>query len=101
MRYDTKIELVRLDPGEFNPETGNYDGATETKTSRYASVMDTRAEMVKLVYGSLKQGSLTIHIQNHTDIVFDQIEVRGRRYKVDFRRRLRTKESFIVSEVQT
>ena len=101
MRYDTKIELVRLDPGHFNPDTGNYEGRTETKTALYASVMDTRAEMLKLVYGCLRQGSLTIHIQNHTDIVFDQIEVRGRRYKVDFRRRLRTKESFIVSEVQT
>ncbi|UNT92609.1 MULTISPECIES: hypothetical protein [Allobaculum] len=101
MRYDTKIELVRSDPGHFNPDTCNYEDRAETKTALYASVMDTRAEMLKLVYGSLKQGSLTIHIQNHTDIVFDQIEVRGRRYKVDFRRRLRTKESFIVSEVQT
>ena len=99
MRYDTKIELVRLDPGEFNPETGNYDGATETKTSLYASVMDTRAEMVKLVYGSLRQGSLTIHLQNHIDQPFDRIDVNGRRYKEDYRRKLRTKETLIVSEV--
>lgn len=101
MRYDTKIELVRIDPGTFNSETGNYEGKTETRTALYASVLDTRTEMLQLVYGSLKQGSLTIHMQNHVDIPFDQIEVKGRRYKVDYRRRLRTKESFIVSQVQT
>lgn len=101
MRYDTKIELVRTDPGRFNPETCNYEGRTETKTPLYASVMDTRMEMVRLVYGSLRQGTLTIHVQNHIEQPFDWIDVRGRRYRVDWRRKLRTKETFIVSEVQT
>lgn len=100
MRYDTKIELIRISPGEFNPDTGNYEGEQETTESLYASVMDTRAEMVQLVYGSLKQGSLTIQLQNHIRIPFDWIDVDGRRYKADFRRKLRTKETLVVSEVQ-
>lgn len=100
MRYDTKIELVRSDPGHFNPDTCNYEDRAETKTALYASVMDTRAEMVQLVYGSLKQGSLTIQLQNHIRIPFDWIDVDGRRYKADFRRKLRTKETLVVSEVQ-
>ncbi len=100
MRYDTKIELIRISPGEFNPDTGNYEGEQETTESLYASVMDTRTEMVKLVYGGLKQGSLTIHLQNHVDEPFDYIDVRGKRYKPDFHRRLRTKQTYVVSEVQ-
>lgn len=100
MRYDRKIELIRADPGTFNPLTGNYEGGSETRTPLFASIMDTRAETVQLVYGSLKQGSLTIQLQNHIRIPFDWIDVDGRRYKADFRRKLRTKETLVVSEVQ-
>lgn len=100
MRYDRKIELIRVSPGTFNEKTANYEGSTETRTPLYASVMDTRTEMVKLVYGTLRQGSLTIQLQNPVDQAFDWIEMDGRRYKVDFRRHLRTKETFIVTEVQ-
>ena len=52
------------------------------------------------VYGQIKQGSLTCHIQNIYQKPFDYIRIGAKRYKVDYSRRLRIKESFILSEVQ-
>ena len=30
-----------------------------------ASVMDTRAEIMQIVYGGIRQGSVTVQLQNH------------------------------------
>lgn len=100
MRFDRKICLVRQIPGQFNPKTGNYDNDRPEHFDLYASVMDTRTQMLTLVYGRLVQGSLTITFQNHIQKSFDWIELGGRRYKVDWRRRLQIKEAMVVSEVQ-
>ena len=62
--------------------------------------MDTRTETLRLVYGEIRQDSYTIQLQNHYTNSFDYIEYDGKKYNVDFRRRLRNKETFIVSEVQ-
>ena len=51
------------------------------------------------MYGELKQGSLTVHIQNHYTDPFDRIRIGEKHYRVDLRRRLRVKESFVLSEV--
>ena len=66
---------------------------------QYASVVDTGTEMMRLVYDGPKQGSLTIQIQNHYTKAFDRIRVGEKRYHVDFSRKLRTKQTLIVSEV--
>ena len=70
------------------------------ETQRYASIMDTGAVMLKLVYDGPKQGSLTIQIQNHYTEPFDRIRVGENVYSVDYSRELRTKHVFVVSEVQ-
>ena len=100
MRYDTPIYFQKITPGEYDSSTGNYADDTVEETLRYASVMDTGTDMLKLVYGSLKQGSLTVQLQNHYQEPFDCIRVGKKTYKVDFSRTLRTKHTFIVSEVQ-
>lgn len=100
MRYDTPIYFQRITPGAYDQATGNYGGDTVEETLRYASVMDTRTETMHLVYGEIRQGSLTVHIQNHYPNVFERIRVGSKVYTVDYRRRLRVKESFVVSEVQ-
>ena len=46
-----------------------------------ASVMDTRAETMQVVYGSIKQGSKTIHIQNHYDKSYDSIRIDNKIYQ--------------------
>lgn len=100
MRFDTPIYFRRLTRGAYNESTGNYDDDIVAETEVMASVMDTQTEMLKLIYGDIRQGSLTVVIQNHYDQTFDNIRVGDKVYRVDRTRRLRVKQSFIVSEVQ-
>ncbi len=100
MRYDTPIYFRRITSGEYDPTTGNYDDDTVAEVARFASVMDTSRETMRIVYGEIRQGSLTIHLQNHYDNPFDRIRMGDRLYTVDYTRRLRVKQVFVVSEVQ-
>lgn len=100
MRYDTPIYFQRLTQGEYDESTGNYEDDQLEETEVMASVMDTQTETMKLVYGDIRQGSLTLTIQNHFDQTFDNIRIGDKVYRVDRTRRLRVKQSFIVSEVQ-
>ena len=100
MRYDTPVYFQQITPGEYNPNTGDYGNDTVEETLRYASVMNTGEERMKLVYDGPKQGSLTIQLQSHYIDPFDRIRMGDKTYSVDFSRELRTKHIFIVSEVQ-
>ena len=100
MRYDTPVYFQRITPGEYDPNTGNYGDDTVEETLRYASVMNTGEERLKLVYDGPKQGSLTIQLQTHYTEPFDRIRVGKNIYRVDYSRELRTKHVFVVSEVQ-
>ena len=100
MRYDTPIYFQKITPGKYDPDTGNYGDDTVEETLRYASVMNTGEEKLRLVYDGPKQGSLTVQIQNHYEEPFDRIRVGDKLYTVDYARRLRTKQVFVVSEVQ-
>lgn len=100
MRFDTPIYFRRLTQGVYNESTGNYDDDTVAETEVMASVMDTQTEMLKLIYGDIRQGSLTVVIQNHYDQPYDNIRINDKIYRVDRTRRLRAKQSFVVSEVQ-
>nr|DAL01247.1 MAG TPA: protein of unknown function (DUF4585) [Caudoviricetes sp.] len=99
MRYDTPIYFQKLTPGEYDPATGNYVDDKVSEVKRYASVMDTGENTMILVYSGIKEGSLTIHLQNHYDRPFDRIRVGNKTYGVDFSRKLRTKQVYVVSEV--
>lgn len=100
MRYDTPIYFQRIVQGEYDPSTGNYGKDEVVETSRDASVMDTGEKMLQLVYGSLKQGSLTVQLQSHYNGIFDRIRIGDKVYRADFNRRLRNKQVFVISEVQ-
>jgi len=99
MRYDKEVCFETITPGTYDESTGDYGEETVESVTKLASVYDTRTEIMKAVYGGVKQGSLTLHLQNHYDADFDRITIGGKSYQVDFRRKLRTKESFVVSEV--
>lgn len=99
MRYDTPIYMQTIRSGDYNPDTGDYEDGHVDEVEQIASVMDTGAETMQLVYGGLKQGSLTVHLQNHYYDPFDRIRIGKKIYTVDMSRRLRTKQSFVVSEV--
>lgn len=100
MRYDKPVYFQKITPGKYDPDTGNYREDTVKETQRYASVMDTGTDMLKLVYNGPRQGSQTIQLQNHYTEPFDRIRVGNELYVVDFSRELRTKHIFVVSEVQ-
>ncbi|RHQ87433.1 hypothetical protein DWX89_03125 [Coprobacillus sp. AF21-8LB] len=100
MRYDTPIYFQKVIQGEYNPTTGDYGEDTTKETCAMASVIDTRTETMRVVYGSIKQGSKTIHIQNHYDESYDLIRINDKIYQTDYSRKLRNKQSFIVHEVQ-
>ncbi|MGI6168295.1 MAG: hypothetical protein ACOYI4_01075 [Christensenellales bacterium] len=101
MRYDTPIYFQRIAPGAYDPATGDYADDDVSETKAYASITDTKEETMRLVYGEIKQGSLTVRLQNRYEEPFDYIRIgETRRYTVDFRRRLRVKDVFFVSEVQ-
>ena len=99
MRYDTPIYFQKLTPGEYDPATGNYVDDKVSEVKRYASVMDTGENTMILVYSGIKEGSLTIHLQNHYNQPIDRIRIDNKVYGVDFSRKLRTKQIYFVSEV--
>ena len=100
MRYDRLVYFQKIIPGVYDPDTGNYGDDTVKETLRYASVMNTGEETLRLVYDGPKQGSLTIQLQNHYTEPFDRIRVGEKIYSVDLSRKLRLKHTFVVSEVQ-
>lgn len=97
MRYDIPIFFQRIQPGAYNATTHNYSEDTITEEKQYASVTDTGEETLKLVYNTVKQGSLTIRLQRAYTKPFDKIRIDGKVYRVDLSRK---KKTFVVSEVQ-
>lgn len=100
MRFDTPIYFERIRQGEYDTSTGNYGEDTTEKERRDAAVTDSTTETMTVVYGAIKQGSLTVRLQNHYTKPFDHIRIGEKVYRVDRERKLRTKHTFVVSEVQ-
>ena len=97
MRYDTPVFFQTAQPGEYNPDTHNYGDDKITEVKKYADVIDTSTEQLQIVYGTIKQGSVTIHLQRPHTAAFDYIRIGGKRYRVDVEKRRRC---FMASEVQ-
>lgn len=100
MRYDTPVYFQKITPGEYDPDTGDTAEDTIKETERFASVYGTGAEMLNLVYGQIRQDSLTIQLQTQYKAPFDRIRIGDTVYKVDTVQNLRVKQYFVVSEVQ-
>lgn len=100
MRFDTPVYFQSTKQGEYNPHTGNYGPDTISETKKYSNVTDTGTETMSIVYGSIKQGSKVIRLQNHYTSPFDRIRINGKVYRVDYEKKLKVKHIFVVSEVQ-
>ena len=104
MRFDTPIYFQRKVKGLYDATTGNYGPTTTEEVKRYASITNTGTETLNIVYGELKQDSLTICLQMPHTKPFDRIRIgegeAAKFYRVDRERRLRTKQTFVVSGVQ-
>lgn len=102
MRYDTPVYFRKLTQGEYDPTTGDYGEDTYVETCVMASLIHTKTETMQMIYGNIAQNSLTIHIQNHYHDAFDfdSIRIGTKIYKIDYTRKFRTKQSFVVHEVK-
>lgn len=104
MRFDTPIFFQRVVSGAYDEKSGNYEPDTVTEEKRFASVTASKVETMNLVYGELKQGSLTVRLLMPYTKPFDCIRIgeneKAKIYRVDCSRSLRTKQVFVVSEVQ-
>lgn len=100
MRFDTQVYFQRAEAGAYDATSGDYADGTVTETVRWASVTDSTAQTLQLVYGTLREGSLTIRLQQHYDAPFDFIRIGDKCYRVDLTRKLRRMQTFVVSEVQ-
>lgn len=103
MRFDTPIYFQKI-KSEYNANSGNYETDILTEERRNASVTDTGAATLQLVYGGFRQGSSTIRLQTPYNEPFDRIRIgsgdNAKFYTVDRIRGLRTKQTFVVSEVK-
>ena len=97
MRYDTPVFFQRVSPGAYNANTHNYGDDDVTEVKKYADVIDTDTKQLQVVYGTIKQGSKTVHLQRPHTAAFDYIRIGEKRYRVDAEKR---RKCFIVSEVQ-
>lgn len=100
MRYDKPIYFQKITPGQYDQDTGDYADDIILETKKYASIMDTGTEVMRLVYGSIRQGSKTIQLQTPYRAVFDFIRIGRKVYGVDYARQPSMKQVFVVSEVQ-
>lgn len=100
MRFDMPVYFQKITKGEYDASTGNYSNDIVEETLRYANVTDTGTQSLILIYGTIKQESLTVRLQNHYNEPFDRLRIGSAFYKVDSSKKLRMKHILIVSEVQ-
>ena len=98
MRYDTPIYFQRIEPGEYNPDTGNYGEDFVIEEKRYADVTDAGVDTLNLIYGEIRQGSKKIRLQTHYKKPFSRIRIGEKLYAVDFSRSFRVKQVVVVRE---
>lgn len=100
MRFDTPVYFQTVTPGAFDEYSGDYGEESVEEVKVYAAVTDAGIEALRLIYGDLKQGGKVVRLQQPYTSPFDFIRIGEKRYRAGFRRNLRTKHTFIVSEVQ-
>lgn len=99
MRYDTPVFFQKISGREYDENTGDYSDGNVEETRKFANVHNTYVETMQLIYGGIKKGSYTVHLQNHYVKPFDFIRIGDKRCEVSYRRKLRTKDIYIVLEV--
>ncbi len=99
MRFDKEVYFY-TEKSDYNAKTGDYDRMKPSEVPRMASVNQTETAMIRMVYDSIPQESLTVRLQNKYEKPFDYIRIGEKLYKVDKKIDLYTKQAFIVSEVQ-
>ena len=99
MRYDREAIFQQVE--EQYLSNGDYAEIVVEEHTEYCSVAFTDLQTMHLVYGAIKQGSLTIHLQNYIGYAFNRIVIEGKTYVVDDEIDLRFKKVYVISEWQS
>lgn len=100
MRYDKKV-LFQLVESVYNTSTGDYEEQVTSEHTEYASMVDTDIQTMQILYGGIKQGSITMHLQNKVPYTFNRIVYDGKPYMVDQVINQRVKQAYVLSQWQT
>ena len=98
MRYDTKA-LFQLVEDTYD-SIGDYTETVKEQHTEYCAVQSTDLQTMHIVYGEIRQGSITISLQNYIGYAFNRIVINGVPYVVDQAYTLRTKKVYIASQWQ-
>ena len=98
MRYDTKAVFQLVE--DTYDSNGDYTESVVEEHIEYCSVASTDIQTQHLVYGAIRQGSITMHLQNYVGYTFNRVVIDGVKYVVDQAIDLRVKKAYILSEWQ-
>lgn len=99
MRYDKLVKFQMVD--SVYTDKGDYEEQVLNEYTEYASIVDTDFQTMAIVYGGIKQGSITLHLLNKVKYDFNRIVYEGKVYTVDQVINQRTKQAYILSQWQT
>ncbi|MCD8208549.1 MAG: hypothetical protein LUD72_11470 [Bacteroidales bacterium] len=100
MRYDTPVYFQTITAGEYDAETGNYGEDVVEETKKWANRTDSKTDALTIQYADIKEGNIIIRLQNHYSAPFDRVRIGTRVYKPVSVRGLRSKDTFVLAEVQ-
>ena len=96
MRYDTKAAFQLVE--DAYDSKGDYTESVTEEHIEYVSVVNTDIQTMHLVYGEIRQGSITVTLQNYVGYTFNRIVINEKNYTVDQAIDLRVKKAYILSE---
>ena len=98
MRYDTKA-LFQYVTDDYD-SIGDYTETAAEEHTEYVSIASTDIHTMHLVYGEIRQGSITMHLQGFVPYAFNRVVIDGKPYGVDQAFDLRFKKVYILPEWQ-
>ncbi len=98
MRYDKRVTFIKFGTPVYDPATGDYTDGEPEETTKPADVHQTSEKLQKLIYDGIRQDAITVQLQNKFTKAFDAIRYDDRLYRVDTRKRCRTKELLLCTE---
>ena len=97
MRYDTPAIFQQV--AEQYQANGDYAETVLEQHTEYVSLVNTDIQTMHIVYGGIRQGSVTMQLQNYVGYPFNRVVVNGKSYVVDQVINLRVKQAYILSEI--
>lgn len=98
MRYDVKAQFQQVE--EQYQSNGDYAETVVEEHIEYVAVTATDFETMHIIYGGIRQGSITIHLQNFVGYPFNRVVIDNVPYVVDDAIDLRVKKIYILSQWQ-